>query len=1049
VPDSHLIPYDPAPPTRAEELTRQFYEWEVRGRGWQLWQCPVEIEPAFRHFRLTRTLAVPLRDDARKQTFLSGLADKFLRKSRGSSLPIPLVHCFPDEEGEPTPALLEPGDEPFVEVQLALPQAQKISPAAAEQFLLSLTYCAAPVGFELVGVRDAVTVQFVSASEDRSRVVRQARAYFPEASVGEHRGFLEALWQGAGAAASVIADFGLSREFMLPLEARTSFEVDPLIAAVGALEGLRAGEAGILQVLFKAARHPWAEAAVDAVTKSDGTAFFADCPEILPLARRKVGRPLFAVVVRVAGRSRTHSRALDIVRDLGGALSLLSSPAGNELIPLSNDGYPDECHEHALVNRCTFRSGMILNSEELVSLVHPPSAAVRSEKLVRASQRTRPAPQPSLGHEMLLGENCHDGRTGRVTLSAEQRAKHAYVIGASGTGKSTLLLNMIAQDIKRGEGVGVLDPHGDLIDQVLERVPEARHDDVILFDPADEEFPVGFNILSAHSELEKTLLSSDLVAVFRRLSTSWGDQMTSVLGNAVLAFLESTEGGTLADLRRFLVEADYRRAFLATVADDEVVYYWRKEFPLLTGKPQAPLLTRLDAFLRPKPIRHVVGQRENRLDFAQMMNGRKIFLAKLSQGAVGEENSYLLGTLLVSKLHQTALGRQALIESDRLPFYLYVDEFHNFITPSMASILSGARKYRLALTLAHQEFRQLRSQDTDVASAVIANPYTRICFRLGDFDAQKLQEGFSHFGAEDLQNLGVGEAIMRVDRSEYDFNLKTFPLSAVDAEAARINRERVIALSRQKYATRREDVVAQLARAIRIPTETPTPASSARGERVQNDVVEEESRPPRESPAKPIRSSRPVKKDVDPPAPEVPLLPTPALGRGGQQHRYLQDLVKRLAESRGYRVVVEQPVLGGAGSIDVAMERGGKKIACEISVTSTDEYEVRNIGKCLTAGYDPVVLLSSEQKTINKVRKLAAARLDEESLARVMFLLPEEFVSYLEDADAEGAGGEDTVRGYKVKVNYKRVDSAEKHARKQAISQVVLGALRRMKNPKE
>ena len=190
------------------------------------------------------------------------------------------------------------------------------------------------------------------------------------------------------------------------------------------------------------------------------------------------------------------------------------------------------------------------------------------------------------------------------------------------------------------------------------------------------------------------------------------------------------------------------------------------------------------------------------------MNGRKILLAKLSQGLIGEENSYLLGTLLVSKLNQTAMSRQEMQAADRKPFYLYIDEFHNFITPSLAAILSGARKYRLGLVLAHQELHQLSARDGEVASAVISNPFTRVCFRLGDFDAKKLADGFSFFNAKDLQNLGVGEAIGRIERSEYDFNLKTIPLPAVDPALAASRRERIVASSRERYAAKREDVEA-------------------------------------------------------------------------------------------------------------------------------------------------------------------------------------------------------------------------------------------------
>ncbi len=185
-----------------------------------------------------------------------------------------------------------------------------------------------------------------------------------------------------------------------------------------------------------------------------------------------------------------------------------------------------------------------------------------------------------------------------------------HIIGATGTGKSTLLLSLITQDIQQGNGLCVLDPHGDLIETILRYIPEERSKDVVLIDPADSEFPIGFNILSAHSELEKELLSSDLVASFKRLSTSWGDQMNSVFSNAILAFLESTNGGTLADLRRFLVEKSYRDTFLKTVLDPNVVYYWQKEYPLLKSNSIGSILTRLDTFLRPKLIRYNGGAKE-------------------------------------------------------------------------------------------------------------------------------------------------------------------------------------------------------------------------------------------------------------------------------------------------------------------------------------------------------------------------------------------------------------------------------------------------------
>jgi len=682
---------------------------------------------------------------------------------------------------------------------------------------------------------------------------------------------------------------------------------------------------------------------------------------------------------------------------------------------------------------------MLVNADELVSLAHLPSASVRVPQLRREEARTKAAPQIVRGHPFVLGENVHAGHTTPVTVSAEARAQHCYVIGASGTGKSTLLLNLILQDVRAGAGLAVLDPHGDLVDDILGRIPESRWGDVILIDPSDEDYPVGFNVLQAHSEVEKNLLGSDLVAVFRRLSTSWGDQMTSVLGNAVLAFLESEDGGSLVDLRRFLVDPAFRAEFLATVRDPEIVYYWQKSFPFLVGKPQGPILTRLDTFLRPKLIRHMVAQRNQRFDLGAVMNDGKIVLAKLAQGAIGEENAHLLGTLLVSKFHQLALSRQEQAAASRRPFTLYIDEFHNFVTPSMASILAGARKYRLGLVLAHQELRQLESRDADVASAVIANPYTRICFRLGDQDAKRLEGGFSFFAAKDLQNLKAGEAVCRVERAEYDFNLRTFPLPAVDAAVAAGCRETIIARSRERYATRRESVEAAEPepRPVAPLAEHPVPRPPVMPKKPDATGSTATIAPP------PKRTSQ--SGDIPPLPPER----APSDGRGGAQHKYLQDLVRRWASSKGWKATVEKEILDGMGSVDVALEREGQSVAVEISVSTGIEHEIGNIRKCLAAGFGHVVLVLPERKAIARARDAVAASLNGEETKRVRVLTPEDLFAFVDSLEAPAAGREENVRGYKVKVQYRAVGDAEEKARKAAISDVILGALKKLKKPRK
>ena len=310
----------------------------------------------------------------------------------------------------------------------------------------------------------------------------------------------------------------------------------------------------------------------------------------------------------------------------------------------------------------------------------------------------------------------------------------------------------------------------------------------------------------------------------------------------------------------------------------------------MSGKPQGPILTRLDTFLRPKLIRYMVAQKKNRFDLGAIMNDGKIFLAKLSQGAIGEENAYLLGTLLVSKFHQLAMSRQQIAAAARRNFYLYIDEFHNFVTPSMAAILSGARKYRLrphprpSGTPAAREPGRGRGERRDRESL---HPHLLSPGRLRCQETRGWVLAF--FEAKDLQNLQVGEAICRVERAEFDFNLKTHRLPPVEAEAAEQCRAQIIALSRERYATPREDVEAALTPAEPAPVEVPSNSSP----HPRASVPSNERLPhhPREceQPAPPPPSAARTK------AASVP----PSEGRGGPQHKYLQELVQALGIGQG------------------------------------------------------------------------------------------------------------------------------------------------------
>jgi len=996
---------------KIEALTKQFYAWGRRCQGWEAYPVPVELEPPFEPFFYHYVPEIPFKDDGVRHTIFSWAT----KAIKNAFVPEPEISKDEANTDEVDPYLYSNNDEELIAFSVSFPKDRKIKPDETEQFLLMLSQSEYLISFEIVGTYNSIRVQLVCSESDANNVRDLIKAYFPDAGINE----VDADEIVAEGMDGMYIDFGLGQEFMRPLNTVKNFDLDPHIGIFSVLENLAKDEQAAIQILFKSTINPWAESIIRSVLDNEGNAFFLNAPEMVKMAEEKISAPLFGVAIRVTGQDSKGKG--EVAKRLASAVMHVARSQGNELIPL--ESYPQYAHD--VLYRTSHRLGMILNSKELATFVHFPSVSVVSNKLERDTRKTKAAPEIFNGHEHILGTNTHQGIEREVTVSAQQRLKHTHIIGATGTGKSMLLLTSIIQDIINGEGVAVLDPHGDLIENILSWMHPDRRNDVIIIDPADSEFPVGFNILTAHSEIEKDILSSDLVAVFKRLSTSWGDQMNSVFANAILAFLESKKGGTLIDLRRFLIEKNFRDQFLKTVDDPSIVYYWQKEFPILKSGSIGPILTRLDSFLRPKLIRNMVAQNKS-LDFENILDSKKILLMKLSQGLIGEENSYLLGTFMVSKIQQAAMARQVKQQADRSDFYLYIDEFQNFITPSMSAILSGARKYHLGLILAHQDLQQLHKQDSELESSVIANAGTRICFRLGDTDARKFEGGFSYFDAMDLQNLTTGEAIIRIERPENDCNMTTIPVGELDAETARLNTEISILSSRRTYGTPKEEVEALL--------------------RGIHEVTEE-----------PVQEERPIEKPK-PKVPEEVQVPTqinreiyPKTSIESQeakkqetQHRYLQTLIKKMAESRGYKAVIEEQT-GDGGRVDVGLLKGDSKIAVEISVTTPDTWEIQNIQKCLTAGYMPVIVCSQDRKHLEKIRKIVETTLDPLIQTNVLLFEPEALFLYLDQRTAEEKSGEERVKGYRVKIEYSALPEDIAKAKDETIYTAVSDSERKKK----
>lgn len=1006
--------------TLHEQLSAQYLQWELRGRGWFVHQEPVALEPPFTPFQGYHFQSSSAADDLRRPS----LAEKWLKKAGRVFNPPPTPVQESDDTDSENEITTWSRDE-CSEIALTFPRAANPKRDHAESFLRMCRSCNEPVAFEVLADHREIGFQWACSANDEPFVKAQCDAHFSEWSPRDGGAQLGQIWEQTGSNYAA-AEVGLGRDFLLSIE---TGKVEMLSGLIAGMSSLVEGEMALFQVIFEPVAASWADGMVQVSARSDGSPVFKNRPDLTREAATKARSPLYAVVLRLVACAKDGNRAWALLAPLVAALNAVSRPGGNHLVPLAMNEYAAEAQEEDILRRQSHRWGMILSQEELLSLIRLPNDRSLSKRLRQDSGQTR-AYESDTSSGLHLGWNIHAGRRQEVYLTPEQRVRHIHAIGGTGTGKTTFLANLIHQDMESGQGFALLDPHGDLVDRLLSIVPDGRLNDVVLIDAGDEEFSVGFNILSAKADYEKTLLASDLVSVFQRLSTSWGDQMTVVLRNAILAFLERPEGGTLADVQRFLLEPDFRANVLESVQDADVVYYWKKGFPQLGGsKSIGPVLTRLQTFLSPKPIRYMVGQRDTKLDIAEIMDSGKILLVKLPQGLMGAENSYLLGSLIVSKIQQAAMARQRMAESQRRLFTLYVDEFQNFITPSMAEILSGARKYRLSLVLAHQELAQLGRNDA-VASAVLANAGTRVVFRVGDADARELAKGFTHFEPEALQSLAVGEAIIRVERSDQDFNLSV-PDGLFTEAGSEGRQQEVIARSRLRYAVARSEIeAAERKRLADLAAMTPS-----KGKKIVEPPptpAPEPTEPPDITPSPIPAKEEPVEVAAETQAEQPQYGNTTLkadleeLGRGGEIHKSAQAEFKRLAEARGFRATIERQLPDSQDTVDLYIERDGVSIACEISVTNTLEYEMKNITKCLRAGVQQVLVLTVAPEKHQRLSDAIASLLSPEQRGKVVCLQKDDFETYLDNLSPKDApnppaitteGKPKMVKGWKVRTN--------------------------------
>lgn len=421
-------------------------------------------------------------------------------------------------------------------------------------------------------------------------------------------------------------------------------------------------------------------------------------------------------------------------------------------------------------------------------------------------------------------------------IKQKDRRQHMYVIGQTGTGKTTLIENMALQDIHAGRGIGIIDPHGEFVERILTQIPKERAEDVIYFNPVDSEYPIGFNVLEVTDPQYKHLVVSDLLGIFTKIwANVWSARMEYILQNCIMALLD-TPGTTLLGIPRLLVDKDYRQRIVANVKDPVVKSFWVHEYETwrdqFRNEAIVPVQNKVNQFLNTSFIRNIVGQPKSTLNIPQIMNQGKILLVNVSKGRVGEDNSQLLGAMIITKIQLAAMERVRILEEERNDFYLYVDEFQNFATESFASILSEARKYRLDLIIAHQYIGQLVTDvSTKVRDAVFGNVGTMITFRVGAADAEFLEKEFMpEFMPQDLINLpnhNVYLKLMVDGVHSRPFSATTLPKLQFEVEEG-ID-IKIIEQSRQNYAIPRAEVEENIAQWSGMGGETGAGGSDSGG----------------------------------------------------------------------------------------------------------------------------------------------------------------------------------------------------------------------------
>ena len=558
--------------------------------------------------------------------------------------------------------------------------------------------------------------------------------------------------------------------------------------------------------------------------------------ELMETMHQKVTQPLFQVNMRVLVKSPEASVHISALRS---ALDGYSVPPYQALKTKINFPVVKALRRRAAIRRMPSimrRSTVILAASELASLYHFPSSQVsKTDNLITSLSRTLPAPislKQNKRFEVILGENEHHGVTTPIGLTEQERERHEYIIGGTGSGKTTMLQYEIVQDIQSGKGVAVVDPHGDMAETLLRYVPSERVKDVIYFNPDDLTYPIGLNLLELDEKLEgdellreKDLITETVVSVFRKIFSdddSGGHRIEYMLRNAVQTAL-TQEKATLFTVYDLINDPTYRKKVVATLTDENLKHFWRNEFGKAGGMQQVKMVAGITAkigrFLFSVSAKRILEQEKSTIDFDDIIASSKILICNFSKGLLGEDTSELLGIMAIAKLQLASLRRVRIQQSERTPYYLYVDEFQNFATMSFVQMLSESRKYKLFLTMAEQSTSQ--QDDQRMVNIILANVGTVVCFRTGNpADEQALLQMFSPYIEQgEIANLPTFNYYIRIAAIQSQEPLSGRTLLLNDKDISDISvREAIIDSSRKNYAIKYTPKEVKLVNVKQSPT---------------------------------------------------------------------------------------------------------------------------------------------------------------------------------------------------------------------------------------